>query len=141
MRQLIRAIAVLMSLSGPVVAGADEDAVAHLLHATFDKPDSRLVVDPVVVSGQHAIAGWTQGDMGGRALLRSKGGHWALVLCAGDGLKAAAALQQAGIGSAEAQSLTSKLADAERALPPARLALLAKFEGIVLMGPSGAHPH
>ena len=44
------------------------------------------MVDPVVVEGDHAIAGWVQGDMGGRAHLRRKGHDWQLVLCSGDPL-------------------------------------------------------
>lgn len=141
MRKSLLTATVLLSLAGQAVAVADEDAVTRLLHTTFDKPGSRLVVDPVVVSGDHAIAGWTQGDMGGRALLRSKGGHWSIVLGAGDGITSVAELQQADVAAADAQSLAAKLAQAERSLPPGRTALLAKFEGVVLMAPNGAHPH
>ena len=39
------------------------------MHGTFDRPDAKLTVAPVVVAGGHAVAGWTQGDMGGPQLL------------------------------------------------------------------------
>ncbi|WP_245322922.1 copper uptake system-associated protein [Bradyrhizobium valentinum] len=73
--------------AGAASAGPDEDAVRHLLHTTFDKPEARVVVDPVAVADGYALAGWTQGEMGGRALLRHRQGRWALILCAGDGIR------------------------------------------------------
>jgi hypothetical protein len=60
--------------------------------ATFDKPEAPLIVEPIVVQGDLAVAGWAQGEMGGRALLRRKGTAWQLALCSGDALKQAAAL-------------------------------------------------
>ena len=36
----------------------------------FGKPNETLSVEPIMVSGDHAVADWTQGEMGGRALLR-----------------------------------------------------------------------
>jgi copper(I)-binding protein len=121
-------------------ADDNEDSIRHLLHSTFDKPESPLVVDPVVISGSHAIAGWSQGDLGGRALFRSREGKWTLVLCSGDGIKSADALRQTGIPAPDAASLAGKLADAERKISPARLALFAKFEGTVMMDAAGNHP-
>jgi hypothetical protein len=47
-----------------------EATIKALMAAQFDRPEQRLMVNPVVVEGDHAIAGWVQGDMGGRALLR-----------------------------------------------------------------------
>ncbi|MBX3568710.1 MAG: copper uptake system-associated protein [Rhizobiaceae bacterium] len=44
----------------------DAGAIKHLMMATFDKPDSRLSVEPVMVSRDLAVAGWSQGEMGGR---------------------------------------------------------------------------
>lgn len=118
--------------------------------ATFDKPDARLVVEPVVVSGDHAIAGWSQGDMGGRALLRKKGHVWGVVLCAGDDLKKTDVLTKVGLPAAAAKALSASLAAAEAKLPPDRLALFSKFDGLVMVGgndhhgrtpPAGHHPH
>lgn len=138
--KLFAAFLVLFSLVGPAFAGPDEDAVRHLLHSTFDKPDTRLVVEPVVVDGDHAIAGWTQGDMGGRALLRHKGHSWQIVLCSGDQLKSADTLVQVGLPTAAARTLAGQLAQAEAATDPKRLASFSRFDGIVMIGADGHHP-
>lgn len=139
MKMVFASLALLIQLAG-AKAGPDEDAVRHLLHGTFDKPEARLTVDPVVVVGIYAMAGWSQGDMGGRALLRHKGHEWSLILCAGDGIKTAEALRHAGIASADAAALADKVAEAEARLPRERIALFSKFEGVVMMNADGSHP-
>lgn len=128
----IMAVASLMRANA-AVAGADQDAVRDVLMATFDKPEVHLVVDPVVVSGAHAIADWTQGATGGRALLRHSANGWRLVLCAGDAIKDPAALRLAGVSSSDAAELVAALAASEQQLPRDRLALLSSFEGVVRM--------
>jgi hypothetical protein len=136
------AAAAMVALTWTVPAVAsDGDAIRHVLMSTFDKPESRLVVDPVVVSGDHAIAGWSQGDMGGRALLRKKGSVWDVVLCAGDDLKKADVLTKVGLPVAAAKSLSAGLAAAEAKVAPDRLALFSKFEGLVMVGGDGHHGH
>jgi hypothetical protein len=117
-----------------------EAAIKALMAAQFDRPEQRLMVNPVVVEGDHAIAGWVQGDMGGRALLRRKGHDWQLVLCSGDQIKAADALVQIGLPKAAAASLAKQLAEAESKLPHATLAMFSKFDGIVMMDAAGHHP-
>jgi hypothetical protein len=100
------AAALLLLIAGPVFAQtADEAAISKLLHASFDRPDSRLTIAPVVVARGHAIAGWAQGEMGGRALLRKKGETWELVLCAGDGIKSRDALAKVGVPVQDAAAL------------------------------------
>jgi copper(I)-binding protein len=118
----------------------EEHTIKHLLHNTFDKPEARLVVEPVVVANDHAVAGWSQGDMGGRALLRRKGATWSLILCSGDGIKSTEALRQAGVPAGVAGTLASNLATAEAKLSRERLALFAKFEGTLMMNADGGHP-
>lgn len=108
-------------------------AIRHVMMATFDKPESRLAVDPIAVVGDHAIAGWTQGDMGGRALLRLKNGTWTIALCAGDQLLDAKALIHAGLAEASAKKLAADTRDAERQTPKARVAMFSRFEGLVSM--------
>jgi hypothetical protein len=124
----------------PAVA-SDQNAIRAVLMATFDKPDARLVVDPVVVSGDRAIAGWSQGDMGGRALLRKKGQAWDVVLCAGDDLKKADVLVKVGLTATAAKALSASLAAAESNISPDRRALFSKFEGLVMVGGDGHHGH
>jgi hypothetical protein len=140
LRTAFTAFMVLCTFAGTAVAGPDEDAVRHLLHATFDKPDDRLVVDPVVVAVNYAIAGWTQGGTGGRALLRNAQGRWTLILCAGDGIRTAEALRQAGLPADAAATLAQMLARAEQAVPADRVAIFSRFEGLVRMDEAGDHP-
>lgn len=111
--------------------GADEQEIVKAMKATFDRPDAPLIVDPVVVQGDAAIAGWSQLQTGGRAFLRQRKGQWIIVLCSGDQLKAADTLIVAGIPRPQAEKLAAKLAAAEKSLPPERLALFAKFDGLV----------
>jgi hypothetical protein len=122
------------------LAGQAEDQIGKLMHTSFDQPDATLLVEPIVVMGDHAIAGWSQGDLGGRALLRQHHGAWSIVLCSGDGLNSTEALRQAGLRATEADALSAKLAEAETRVAPERLALLARFEGTVMMDVSGVHP-
>jgi hypothetical protein len=118
-------------------------AIEHLMRGTWERPDARLEIDPIVVVGNHAIAGWTQGDHGGRALLRRTDVGWVVTLCAGDGLKATRTLIGAGIPSDEAALLAEALAAAEQTVDPVRLGLLSTFEGEVVIEGSGAKnvPH
>jgi hypothetical protein len=142
MQHLLRcAVALMLLFLGPALAQTtDESAISKLLHTTFDRPDAPLTIAPAVVSGNHAIAGWTQGDTGGRALLRRKGESWELILCAGDGIKSRDALAKAGIPAQDAAALERDLAAAESRLPPQHVAMFSRFEGIVMMDGSGSHP-
>lgn len=108
-------------------------SIRHLLHSMYDKPGSNLVLDPVVIQGDVAIVGWTQGEMGGRAFLRQKNGEWVLVLCSGDGIKSAAALETLGLTKAEAAALLGSLAEAESRINPRRRAMFSHFSGTILM--------
>ena len=120
---------------------ADKLEIQKIMLSTWDKPVSPLRVDPVVVVSDYAIAGWTQGDMGGRALLRRKAGEWTIVLCSGDALKSAETLTKAAVPAAVAAALAKDLVEAERRLDPALVAQLARFDGLVMMDQAGNHPH
>lgn len=135
----IAAAALVCASLGAAGADADQAAIRHLLMTTFDKPEARLAVDPVVVVGEHAIAGWAQGERGGRALLRRHGTGWHITLCAGDGLTPAL-LRDAGISEADAQALAEGLAAAESRLPAAQRAKFSTFDGVVRMDSNGQHP-
>lgn len=91
-------------------------------------------------SWQAAVAGWTQGDMGGRALLRRKQQVWEIILCAGDGIRSRDALAKAGIPNQDAATLERELAEAESKLEPQHVAMFSRFEGMLMMDGSGAHP-
>jgi len=111
----------------------DQAAIQTVMHGMFDKPDVELVISPVTVEGGFAVAGWTQGDMGGRAFLKKDGAKWTLILCAGDAIRSAPGLTASGVPSETAKALADAIADAEKTIDPARLAKLASFPGIVRM--------
>lgn len=139
---LCLAVAIFLTGTSPTPAAAsDQEDIRAAMMKTFDKPEARLVVDPVVVSGNHAIVGWSQGDMGGRALMRKKGHAWEIVLCAGDDLKKTDVLIKVGLPSGAANSLATSLVAAEAKLAPERLALFSTFEGMVMVSGDGHHGH
>lgn len=121
-------------------AAVDEAAVKQALAAQFDRPEAPLRVEPVVVEGDAAVAGWTQGERGGRALLRRHDTAWRIALCAGDGLQQATLLQEAGVAARDAAELVRRLGAAEAALPAAHRARFSTFDGVVRMDATGAHP-
>lgn len=118
---------------------ADEAAVTDTLMRLFDKPEARLVVGPIAVAGNAALADWTQGALGGRALLKRHADAWGVVLCAGDGIKNESALSMAGIPSEHAREIVAELSKKERSESAERLQLIASFRGVVRME-GGSHP-
>ena len=124
---------------------SDAHAITQVMKAQFDKPEAPLTVNPVSVQGPHAVAGWMQHDRGGRALLTKRHGQWVIVACAGDALKQASTLSQAGIAPAQARQLAAKVQRAEHRLDRRYVARLALFEGYVAIDGAGhgdqATPH
>lgn len=120
----------------PADAGAG-DAIVAAMHATWDRPGQPLDAGPVVVAGDLAVADWTQGEAGGRALMRHADAGWTTVLCAGDGIRSAEGLQAVGVPAAQAKALARALAEAERGVAPERLARMARFAGVVRMDAGG----
>jgi copper(I)-binding protein len=110
----------------------DEAAIEAQMRARFDRPEAPLSLAPIVVAGDHAIAGWAQGDQAGRALLR-KGSHgWAITLCAGKDLRDPAFLAAQGIDRGSPLSRVFNLA--EDALGAAHVESASAFEGVVRIG-------
>lgn len=140
-RSLLLAAAVLgLAVPGASAAAPDDAAaIRHRMLALFDKPDQPLVVDPIAVSGDYAVASWTQGEIGGRALLRRDAGAWRIILCSGDGLTTAPLIRQAGAADAVAADLVGRLAAAEAAIDPARRARFSLFQGVVPVDDGGHH--
>ncbi|PPC87959.1 MAG: hypothetical protein CTY31_07865 [Hyphomicrobium sp.] len=117
-----------------VPARADDASdIRRLIGKTWDKPNSKVVTDPIVIVDNYAIASWTQGAHGGRALLNRDGGHWRVVLCSGDPLKEAVSIASVGVPADVAQRLASELAAQEATASAERRALFSTFDGIVLM--------
>lgn len=128
-----------LAYGGPAVAGAERAAASSVRAAigtTFDKPGEKVLTDPVVVVGDHAVAGWTQGERGGRALLRRQGKAWEIVLCAGKALSEAGFLKQSGVPQATAERLARELARAESAVPAE---LRARFDAFDPAAAASAH--
>ena len=118
-----------------------EIQIDALLHDMFDKPEATLKVSPIVVAGDFAIADWTQGEIGGRALLRRKQGIWTLTLCTGDSIMSWEALRQAGVPQQEAIALEQDLTAAEAKLDPQQAAMFSRFEGTVTMDGTSTQEH
>lgn len=135
------AIATVLSTAQPFAAYAEEtDTVRHVLMQMFDKPEQPLAVDPVTVEGDIAVAGWAQGGMGGRALLRRKGADWQLILCSGDALKQAKSLQQFGLTAEQAEAMAKAVVTAEARLDTSVVQKFSRFDGVVMMQTDGSHP-
>ncbi len=129
----------LLALPAAADDTADAGAVRHLLMAAFDKPEAPLTVEPVIVYQDVAVAGWSQGDMGGRALLRKKDGAWVLTLCSGDALRQAAGLKTFGLSAETADAIAAEVVAAETKLDPAMVAKFSTFDGVVMMDGSSQH--
>jgi hypothetical protein len=129
----------LASSFATALAANDREAVRDLLLKTFDKPEARLVVDPIVVDGDVAIAGWVQGDLGGRAFLRRKDDVWSIDLCAGDALKESESLEKLGLQKSRADSLAAAVKAAERSLGPSVLEKFSRFDGMFAVDEHGGH--
>jgi hypothetical protein len=107
----------------------------------FDRPDARLVVGPVTVHGNYAVAGWTQTGKGGRALLQKDKAQWVISVCAGDGLTRSDVLQTTGMDKKTADHLAQSVLAAESKLDKKQRALFASFEGMVKVDSATTHGH
>lgn len=112
---------------------SDVEAITAIKLAMFDTPENPLHIGPIIVVGDYAVSGWDQGGMGGRALMRKTAKGWAIHLCAGAGLKDAAALAEIGVPEHEALQMATELAAAEAQLPPETVALYDSFDGTVMV--------
>jgi hypothetical protein len=121
----------------PTLVSDDTSQIRTLIGATWDKPDSKVETGPVVISGHHAVASWTQGSRGGRALLRLEEKGWSVVLCGGDPLKSEISLEQAGVPRSDAERIARDLTAAEDLVSGERRAKFSLFEGSLANDPSG----
>lgn len=119
----------------------DAQAIVHSMKKLFDKPDAPLVVAPVSIDGDYAVAGWIQNGRGGRALLKKENGKWSIQVCGGDGLKQASALTMTGMDRSQADKLARKVAAAEKNLSADQLKKFAMFEGVMRVDGSAHAPH
>ncbi len=135
MRRIILSICLALAACGSPQAadtGKDVAAIENQMRARFDKPAARLEAGPTIVSGDYAVADWTQGAMGGRALFERRDGKWTIILCSGDALRNASVLKQARLPDADAEAIAHELSNAERSVARARLAKMSRFQGTVM---------
>lgn len=142
MRLVLRFFA-MAAISAAMCPGAraddGSDAARRLLVETFDKPESRLFVDAVVVEGDAAVADWRQGDLGGRAFLTRKNDAWTIALCGGDALKDSATLERLGVSKTHAEALSRRLAAEEKRLSPDVVEHFSRFDGMAAVEADGGH--
>ena len=117
----------------------DAKKIEHVMKGMFDKPEAPLKVAPITVHGKFAVAGWIQGDQGGRAFLKKEKNQWSIQLCGGEGLKQADALAMTGMSRTEARELARKIAIDEKSMPTEDLRKLSLFEGIIKVGDDKNH--
>ncbi len=145
MKHILLAIVFSLSLGLSAIdrAWANEHAhhIIHVMKAQFDTPENPLTVDPVSIEGDFAVAGWSQGSKGGRALLKLVDGQWTIHLCAGAGLKQAQLLHEAGMDMASAEKLAALVATDEAQMDAKQVALFDSFEGTVMIGAEGHAGH
>ena len=120
-------------------AGTDAEQIREVMKKQFDQPDAPLIVEPVTAQGNNAVAGWTQGAKGGRALLRKDKGRWTIAVCAGDGLTRTEVSHLAGLSRAAADTLSRAVLSAESHLSTEKKALFSSFEGMVKIDSAAAH--
>lgn len=141
MRICVHVCWILYALLFGVPAQAQEgerQKVERAVKAVFDKPAGSLQVAPIVVAGDYAVAGWTQGSRGGRAVLSRYKSEWAITVCGGDGLRDAESLAQTGIPKQYAIELARNLAAEESRQSPETRRKFSSFDGIVKMSRDAA---
>ncbi|MBI5436069.1 MAG: copper uptake system-associated protein [Nitrosomonadales bacterium] len=121
------ALSASFALSDEATVTNEQQHIRTLISETFDRPNLQVKSEPVIVVGNHAVADWTQGENGGRALLRREKGKWKIMLCSGDGLKDAKVIEQADVPRDVATSLAQQLAKAEHDLPPEQIKRFGLF--------------
>jgi hypothetical protein len=129
----------ILSQNVNVVAGEQEDKITKLLMDMFNQPNNPLKINPIVVENDYAIAGWSQGDKGGRALLTNTNNKWTIQLCAGDALKDANFLKDSGVDSKIIPTILKKLATAEAKLDVMTLKRFSEFKEIVYINAGQSH--
>lgn len=111
----------------------DIDAIATIMKAQFETPNSPLTVEPISVNGDHALASWAQDGKGGRALLERRNNEWVIVLCGGADLRIPSFLTDHGVNAAD--TLSNLFNAAEDALGAEKVKLYSSFEGVVMISP------
>lgn len=105
----------------------DEAQIQAVIGKTYDKPNNKVNTTPISIADDFAVADWTQGKRGGRALMKRINGNWEILACGNDGLKDTKSLVKAGMSERTASTIVKKLADLEKLEDPRRLAKFNLF--------------
>ena len=105
----------------------DEAQIQAVIGKTYDKPNNKVNTTPISIADDFAVADWTQGKRGGRALMKRIVGNWEILACGNDGLKDTKSLVKAGMSEKTASTIVKKLADLEKLEDPRRLAKFNLF--------------
>jgi hypothetical protein len=105
----------------------EKNAIAAILHQQYDGT-AVAEVAPIILRRDYAVAGWTHDDAGGRALLNKEKGAWRVVAIAGEEMRDAQFLQQAGLSEKDAKALSNMVIAGERDVAEERLAKLDSFD-------------
>ena len=118
----------------------DKQSIRSTINSTYDSPEYKVIIDPVVVKGKHAVASWIQQKKGGRVVLfRNTEGEWDIVLCSGKAVKDSEFLIKTGILKPEAEYLAKELASAETNISKEKIALFDSFKGVMRSSDSQEH--
>ena len=116
-----------------------QEKIKTLISKSFDQPNLKVKTNPIVIEGKVAIADWTQGQKGGRALLRRKHNDWEIIACGGSGFKDPEGIAAIGISKEIATNITAKLKDVEARLSPQQVKQFDSFDGVVNMVHDAKH--
>ena len=105
----------------------DEAQIQAVIGKTYDKPNNKVNTTPISIADDFAVADWTQGKRGGRALMKRIDGNWEILACGNDGLKDTKSLVKAGMSEKTASAIVKKLSDLEKLEDPRRLAKFNLF--------------
>lgn len=110
----------------------EASAIRAVINKQFDTPNSKVVINPIVIKGDHAVASWLHAELGGRAVLeKGEDNHWKIALCAGKQVNDVHFLAATGIPSSVAKDLIENLQRAEAALTPQNIKRFDSFNAII----------
>lgn len=144
MRNILLFLTLTLGLAFNLQAHDEVMAIESVLMETWDTPENPLVISPVVIVDAWAIASWTQGNRGGRALLnKDHKGDWMVSACGGDTMKNIDTLIDSGIPASKAKLLSRNITNSESKIPKERKALFSTFDGVLKMDNEVEHhqPH
>lgn len=117
-----------------------EKTIRHVLLDTWHSPENPLTISPVSIAQHHALAGWTQGEKGGVALLeQDKDGNWSVSVCGTTELAAADILGSAGMSDSQAKKLSLEFLALLESEPADRQAQFDSFGEAVHIGAHHQH--